>query len=355
MGTEQSRPLSTGYTIPNPTKPFASKLYSIGNDDSSPNTKNNSQPISQKSIKPNTAYTNPSSSPHSHASEVALAIDTLAQFLEEANRTTIDTRPRSNHAINPSRPSPYTISKQFTLVTSPTPPEHAAAVSVKQRATQLSCFSALSKLGLDDFRGINNSLSPDRFTAAMYFVLALKLLVGIPACEWDMDTVAEVNECLTELYRYELDETHDKDIWHQGILYMKEMVRLLQDRTLQKLISKSDDVAKRRILIHILFCLGHVSSLSSDHASALKYYSECEKTPATGDKKADKLRKKAHTNVRLIEPKVPKVKPACVSCGFEPQELKEIWALLVCSKCQAVAVCDRECLKKHLSEAHESK
>ena len=121
------------------------------------------------------------------------------------------------------------------------------------------------------------------------------------------------------------------------------------------MISKSDDVAKRRILIHILFCLGHVSSLSSDHASALKYYSECEKTPATGDKKADKLRKKAHTNVRLIEPKVPKVKPACVSCGFEPQELKEIWALLVCSKCQAVAVCDRECLKKHLSEAHESK
>ncbi|CAJ0756855.1 663_t:CDS:2, partial [Entrophospora sp. SA101] len=73
--------------------------------------------------------------------------------------------------------------------------------------------------------------------------------------------------------------------------------------------------------------------LDENYRSALKTYKEIEIIGKCGDNLTGKLIKKARTNYRLLEKKVPIIDPVCCECDYSANDLKEIWKLLVCPKC----------------------
>ncbi|GET02400.1 hypothetical protein GLOIN_2v1590451 [Rhizophagus clarus] len=167
--------------------------------------------------------------------------------------------------------------------------------------------------------------------------------------EWNVSLILGILEDLTDLYRFHFDYQRDSLIWNHGIKVMKFI-----DNNLKDVITLTNkEIQKIKALrIHIAFCLALTAEiegkLTGDYKEAVNFYHKCEKVGPCELKIADKLVKKAHTRFRLLEPRVPRVLPICATCRFEAKDLKTIWNLLVCSKCQTVACCSRECLKNHL-------
>ncbi|CAG8486120.1 13514_t:CDS:1 [Acaulospora morrowiae] len=225
--------------------------------------------------------------------------------------------------------------------------QYEEAIEILQRATQLGCASAAAKLGVIYHGGIDASISPDYESASVYYFLALKLIYMIPCDKWDMSLLLDVIAALSEMYRFRMNRQRDSDIWNQGIKSMKTISQTLQDPVCTKFLTHRDIQKCRAIRIHIDYCLGLTAEADGDFSGALSAFQSCTRVGECGFNTADKLIKKAQSKIRKLEPQVPRVKPVCVQCGFQPKEIKDIWNLLVCSKCQAVACCSKDCLLSH--------
>ncbi|CAG8459622.1 11738_t:CDS:1 [Diversispora eburnea] len=232
--------------------------------------------------------------------------------------------------------------------------EYTRAITVLQHATQCGSATAAAKLGIIYHGGINDTIPPDYASAAVYYLFALKLIYMIPCNKWDMSLVLDVIAGLSELYRFQMNRKRDCDIWNHGIKAMKHIDQALQDPLATKFLSHKEIQKRRAIRIHIAYCLGLTAEADKDFSTALTAFQNCQKFGDCGFNTADKLVKKSHTKVRTLEPQVPRVKPVCVECQYEAKELKDIWTLLVCAKCQSVACCSKACLTNHLSTHHEN-
>lgn len=226
--------------------------------------------------------------------------------------------------------------------------EYDRAEEILKLATEFGSPYSAAKLGYINLRGLNSSQIPNYALSAAYYFIALKFIITIPNAEWNVNLILEIIEDLTQLYRFHFNYQRDLLIWKHGIKVMKFIDNNLRDLTLM-----SKEIQKIKALrIHIAFCIALTAEIegkiTGDYKEAVNCYHKCEKVGPCELKVADKLVKKAHTKFRLLEPRVPRVQPICTSCKFEAKDLKSIWNLLVCSKCQVVACCSRECLKNHL-------
>jgi hypothetical protein len=226
--------------------------------------------------------------------------------------------------------------------------DYTRAEEILQLATDFGSPYSATRLGYINLRGFNSAQIPNYALSAAYYFIALKFIMAIPNLEWDVNLILEIIEGLTQLYRFHFIYQHDLLIWNHGIKVMKFIDNNLRDITLT-----SKEIQKIKALkIHIAFCLAFTAEIegkiTGDYKHAVNLYHKCEKIGPCELEVADKLVKKAHTKFRLLEPRVPRVQPICASCNFEAKDLKTIWNLLVCSKCQTVACCSRECLKNHL-------
>ncbi|RHZ61253.1 hypothetical protein Glove_349g107 [Diversispora epigaea] len=231
--------------------------------------------------------------------------------------------------------------------------EYTRAIAVFQHATQCGSATAAAKLGIIYHGGINDIIPPDYASAAVYYLFALKLIYMIPCNKWDMSLILDVISGLSELYRFQMNRKRDCDIWNHGTKAMKHIDQTLQDPLATKFLSHKDIQKRRAIRIHIAYCLGLTAEADNDFSTALTTFKSCQKFGECGFNTADTLVKKSHKKVRTLEPQVPKVKPVCVECQYEAKELKDIWRLLVCAKCQSVACCSKACLTNHLSTHRE--
>uniref|UniRef100_A0A1D1Y0L4 Mediator of RNA polymerase II transcription subunit 7 n=1 Tax=Anthurium amnicola TaxID=1678845 RepID=A0A1D1Y0L4_9ARAE len=228
--------------------------------------------------------------------------------------------------------------------------EYTEAEEILQLATNLGSPRSAAILGYVNLQGLNSTQCPNYALSAAYYLIALKFIKAIPNTEWDISLILEVAEGLTELYRFHFDHQRDLLIWNHGIKVMKFLDNILKDPN----TSTIKEVQKVKALrIHIAFCLALTAEIegkfTGDYREAVNLYHKCEQIGRCELKVADKLIKKAHTKFRLLEPRVPRIQPICATCKFEAKDLKTIWNLLVCSQCQNVACCSRECLKNHLN------
>ncbi|CAG8536920.1 11485_t:CDS:1 [Funneliformis caledonium] len=227
--------------------------------------------------------------------------------------------------------------------------DFAKSVELLEKATTLGSACAAAKLGLVYHGGLNSTVNPDYASAAAYYFLALKLIYMIPNNKWDMSLLLDVIAGLSEIYRKQMCRTEDIDIWNTGIKAMRHIESTLSDPSMTKFFTHRDNQKCKAARIHMNFCLAMTAEADGEFNDALNLYGTCKRIGECNFATADKLVKKAHTKIRILERQVPKVKPVCVSCDFEPKELSDIWKLLVCSKCQVVAACSRECLTAHLA------
>ncbi|RIA90543.1 hypothetical protein C1645_769803 [Glomus cerebriforme] len=228
--------------------------------------------------------------------------------------------------------------------------EYTETEKILQLAINFGSPYSAAKLGYNNLQGLNSTLKPNYALSAAYYLIALKFIKTIPNKEWDVNLILEVIEGLTELYRFHFNHQRDLLIWNHGIKMMKFIENTLKDPN----VLMDKEIQKIKALkIHITFCLALTaefeSKFTSNYKEAVNLYYKCEQVGRCGIKVADKLIKKAHTKFRLLESRVPRVQPICATCNFEAKNLKAIWNLLVCSKCQTVACCSRECLKNHLN------
>ncbi|CAG8463784.1 11623_t:CDS:2 [Rhizophagus irregularis] len=217
--------------------------------------------------------------------------------------------------------------------------EYDRAEEILKLATEFGSPYSAAKLGYINLRGLNSSQIPNYALSAAYYFIALKFIITIPNAEWNVNLILEIIEDLTQLYRFHFNYKRDLLIWKHGIKVMKFIDNNLRDLTLM-----SKEIQKIKALrIHIAFCIALTAEIegkiTGDYKEAVNCYHKCEKVGPCELKVADKLVKKAHTKFRLLEPRVPRVQPICTSCKFEAKDLKSIWNLLVCSKCQVVACC----------------
>jgi len=222
------------------------------------------------------------------------------------------------------------------------------SVDLLQQATIFGSAFASAKLAILYLEGFN-SIEPNYKTAAAYYSIALKLILMIPHNLWEMCLLLEIIVGWCKLCRFHFHRKHDFHLWSHGIKLMKQIDQKLQDPNFNKFLTHEEDQKRQATRIHIFFCFALTSQVDCDYETALKMFQDCERIGYCGFSMADKLVKKAHTQRRLLESRVPRVQPICVQCNYEAKELKEIWKLLVCSKCQVAACCSRECLTKHHS------
>jgi len=229
--------------------------------------------------------------------------------------------------------------------------DFAKSVELLEKATTLGSACAAAKLGLvyHGGGGVNSNVNPDYPSAAAYYLLALKLIYMIPSDKWDMSLLLEVIAGLSEIFRKQMNRKRDNDIWMTGIRAMKHIEITLQDPAVTKKLRQRDLQKCKAIRIHINYCLGMTAEFDNEYPEATGFYETCKRIGECNFKTADKLVAKAQSKMKELKNKIPKVKPICVSCDYEPKELSDIWKLLVCSKCQVVAACSRECLTAHLA------
>jgi len=233
------------------------------------------------------------------------------------------------------------------------PHNYSKYVEILQLLATFGSTHSASKLGYINLRGLNATLEPDYASSAAYYLIALKFIKMTPNTKWDTGLILEVVEGLTEVYRFHSNLQRDLLIWDHGIKMMKFVDSVLED----SLFLKDSDLREFRqikaIRIHIAYCLALTAEAESkntgDYRKTVDLYRECEQMGNCGLTAADKLVKKAHTKFRLLGSRVPRVQPICTTCNFKASDLKAIWGLLVCPKCQTVACCSRACLKKHLN------
>ncbi|CAG8439312.1 13743_t:CDS:1 [Funneliformis caledonium] len=236
--------------------------------------------------------------------------------------------------------------------------EYVKSLEILQLATIFGSSRSAAKLGHINLRGLNATIVPDYATSAAYYFIALKFIKMSSYTKWDIDLLHEVIEGLTELYRFYFNRRRDLLFWNHGIEVMKSIKTVLKDPLFSNTATDEEVRKIKSLRIHIIFCLALTAELegddNDDYRKAVKLYHECEQIGTCGLECADKLVKKAHTRFRLLEPNVPRVQPVCVICNYKAGELKSIWSLLVCSKCQIVACCSRKCLDQHLGLHQEN-
>jgi hypothetical protein len=279
----------------------------------------------------------------------------VPEDFEETSCSTSSCEIQGSSILNLSRKKdalPPVVSQVTTLLTEAeskaTSNDMAKSVELLEKATTLGSACAAAKLGLV-YRGGVSDMNPDYPSSAAYYLLALKLIYMIPSEKWDMGLLLETIAGLSEIFRNRLQKKRDDDIWMSGIRAMKHIESTLQDPAVIKKLKQGDLQKCRAIKIHINYCLALTAELDSDFPEAIKLYETCKRFGETNFKTANKLVNKSQSKMKELKSKIPKVKPICVNCDFEPKELSDIWKLLVCSKCQSVAACSRECLTAHLA------
>ncbi|CAI2171126.1 5038_t:CDS:1 [Funneliformis geosporum] len=246
--------------------------------------------------------------------------------------------------------------------------DYTSYVSLLQQTSNLGSAFAAAKLGSIYLHGLQNSsasktssfkdiISSDCELSAQNYFLALKLINLINYTLWDMNLILEVIIGITELYRYQLDRESDFELWDDGITILKQFDSTLNESQFIRFQTHENNQLRKALRVHILFNLANTKELDRDFVDALRIYQDCENIGLTSISfSADKLIKKSHTKVRLLqknfEKGIPNVLPICVQCDFEPKDTKEIWKLLVCAKCQRVACCNRQCLQLHIANDH---
>jgi hypothetical protein len=248
--------------------------------------------------------------------------------------------------------------------------DYEAYISLLQRASNLGSGLAAARLGFIYLNGLHDSstdintstsfkyvIKPDYELSANYYFLALKIINLIVYTLWDMKLLLEVVAAVTELYRYKFDRKRDIELWDNGLEMLKLFDTNLNESQLVKFQTHENNQIRNAIRIHILFIFALTHELDRNFPDAMRIYHDCEKIgPTSISFTADKLVKKSHTNYKLLrkelDKKTPKVLPICIQCDFEPKDTTEIWKLLVCSKCQQVACCSRQCLQLHLANDH---
>ncbi|CAG8694355.1 5523_t:CDS:1 [Funneliformis mosseae] len=246
--------------------------------------------------------------------------------------------------------------------------DYTAYVSLLQRTSNLGSAFAAAKLGSLYLHGLQGSsaskassfkdiILPNYELSARNYFLALKLINLINYTLWDMNLILEVFIGITELYRYQLDRESDFELWDDGITILKQFDSTLNESQFIRFQTHENNQIRKACRVHILFNLANTKELDRDFVDALRIYQDCENIGLTSVSfSADKLIKKSHTKVRLLqknlEKGIPNVLPICVQCDFEPKGTKEIWKLLVCAKCQRVACCSRQCLQLHIANDH---
>ncbi|CAB4391894.1 unnamed protein product [Rhizophagus irregularis] len=173
-----------------------------------------------------------------------------------------------------------------------------------------------------------------------------------------MNLLLEVIDNITELYRFQFDKEIDNRLWDEGLTLLKEIDSIINETQFIKFQTHENNQIRKAIRIHILFILASTYELECNYIEAMNIYQECEKIGMTNILSANKLIKKSHTNYRLLREKldkeIPNISPICVECNFKPKDIEEIWKLLVCSKCQRVACCSRQCLQHHIDNNHNN-
>ncbi|RHZ83259.1 hypothetical protein Glove_99g163 [Diversispora epigaea] len=224
-------------------------------------------------------------------------------------------------------------------------PDYMESIELYIKASILGSVYANAKLGLLFLEGYK-SIQSNYLVSAGYFSISLKLMLLIPPKLWNFSHLLEIIAGLSELYQFHFVYQHDYHVWLHGIKLMKKIDTIFQDPNFIKL-THEENQKRRAIRIHITYCFALNSQAEQDYVTALKIFKECERIGYCDYSTADKLVKKAHTQYKLLEPRVPRVLPICASCNYEAKKIDEIWKLIVCSKCQTVACCSRECIIKH--------
>uniref|UniRef100_A0A1D1Y412 Cytokine receptor-like factor 3 n=1 Tax=Anthurium amnicola TaxID=1678845 RepID=A0A1D1Y412_9ARAE len=261
---------------------------------------------------------------------------------------------RGSSIINVSKKKgalPPVVSEVTTLLSeADTSNDFEKSVELLEKATTLGSACAAAKLGLVYHGGSTDAgVNPDYPSAAAYYLLALKLIYMIPNDKWDMSLLLEVIAGLSEIFRKQMHRKRDGDIWMSGIRAMNHIEDTLRDPSSTKNLKQRELQKCKAIRIHINYCRGLTSEFDNEYSEATKYYEICKRIGECNFKTADKLVGKSQSKIKELKNKIPKVKPICVSCDYEPKELSDIWKLLVCSKCQVVAACSRECLTTHIA------
>ncbi|CAJ0895755.1 8520_t:CDS:2, partial [Entrophospora sp. SA101] len=166
-------------------------------------------------------------------------------------------------------------------------------------------------------------------TRLAYYFLALKFINNIPSSSWDLQTLLELMVGITFLYENYLSYQKDQGLWNYGIRTITQIDLTLNDAKFSKFLFHQDNEIRKAIRINILFCIALSHELDENYRSALKTYKEIEIIGKCGDNLTGKLIKKARTNYRLLEKKVPIIDPVCCECDYSANDLKEIWKLLV--------------------------
>ncbi|KAF0554401.1 hypothetical protein F8M41_019172 [Gigaspora margarita] len=279
-----------------------------------------------------------------------------AQLSEKSNLPRLTTTLVCDDIDNPSITLPLTSTKVQNLIQEAERKldakdvnEYSQSINLLQQATILGSAYAAAKLGSLYLNPLNTSMAPNYLSAAGYYSIALKLISMIPCKWWDLKLLLDIiSGGWYELICSRFDRRKDLYTWNHGIKLMKQIDKKLQDPDFTGVLSLKDNEKYRAIRIHMIYCYALTAEVDNDYPLALKLYQETERVGFCRIILADKLIKKAHTKYRLLESRVPRVQPVCVQCGFVAKELTEIWRLLVCSKCQTVACCNRDCLAKHL-------
>jgi hypothetical protein len=236
--------------------------------------------------------------------------------------------------------------------------DYESYLTILERASNLGSGLAAANLGNIYLRGIKGTkfITPIYETSAQYYFLSLKIIILIDNKLWDMNLLLDVIINITELYRFQFDKEIDNRLWDEGLTLLKRYDTIMNETQFIKFQTHENNQIRKAIRIHILFILALTYELEQKYNEAMNIYQECEKIGMTNISNADKLIKKSHTNYRLLQSKldkeIPNVSPICVECNFEPKDTEEIWKLLVCSKCQRVACCSRQCLEHHIENDH---
>ncbi|GBB88436.1 hypothetical protein RclHR1_00150032 [Rhizophagus clarus] len=231
-------------------------------------------------------------------------------------------------------------------------------LTILQRTSNLGSGLAAAKLGNIYLHGLQGTkvITPNYETSAHYYFLSLKIIILIDDTLWDMNLLLDVIINITELYRFQFDKEIDNRLWDEGLTLLKRYDSIMNEAQFIKFQTHENNQIRKAIRVHILFILAFTCELDCNYIEAMNIYQKCEKIEMTNISNADKLIKKSHTNYRLLQDKlekgIPNVSPICVECNFEPKDTEEIWKLLVCSKCQNVACCSRQCLQHHIANEH---
>ncbi|CAG8843262.1 4864_t:CDS:1, partial [Racocetra persica] len=140
----------------------------------------------------------------------------------------------------------------------------------------------------------------------------------------------------------------DIDIIECGVRIMRNIDDKLRNPFFIRVLDYKDTQLQRAIRIHVNFCFATASMHSGEIYEARMSFREVEAIGECGHENADLLVMKSRDNIQLLDSKLP-IFTDCALCKYAPTNLRDIEALKECPKCQAVALCEKDCLSIHMS------